>query len=214
MSSQHSVRYAFIALAAGLASAGGVATITEARPQDASAAAVKTGPRGPRGPIGPRGPVGPRGATGAMGPRGATGATGATGAAGDRGPSDGFYKSQTSTEYVWAINHIGASVARLDLPPGKFLITAHATVANGSGKGDNVRCFIEVNGAWNSPVASVAVGNGPGNAWAADLSLNYYAQVNVKAPASLRCYHDNADESPWLEGITISAVQVGDLHLG
>jgi Collagen triple helix repeat (20 copies) len=243
MSTQHSIRYASIASAAGLVAALGIAAVSDAQSGStdtrASASNVKQGPPGPRGRRGPRGPrgfVGPQGAPGTSGsvgplggtgprgdkgdkgdpgPRGEKGAAGERGADGTRGPSDGYFTLRTSTAVLDQPPGMSKVVARLtDLPAGKYLITAHATAANGNGSGDAVRCFIAAgNNPEIGPVSSVAVGNSPGHAWVADLNTSVYTQKAAKFTALLLCYHDEDDQGPKLEAVSMSATQVESLTL-
>ncbi|MFL5846254.1 MAG: hypothetical protein ACJ762_16320 [Solirubrobacteraceae bacterium] len=86
---------------------------------------------------GATGPAGPTGAKGDTGAAGAAGAAGAKGDTGDRGPSDGYFSIVNSS--VNAPDAMG-TVDTLDLPTGKFLITA---TVEGLGIGDanrNLSC--------------------------------------------------------------------------
>ena len=111
----------------GAGSATGASLITGKQIQNGSVSGidVKNGSIGrkdlaPGIRVGPGGPAGPAGAKGETGAAGATGAPGATGPQGERGPSDVF---STSTGAVNAPNAMD-TVDTLDLPAGKFLITA------------------------------------------------------------------------------------------
>lgn len=97
----------------------------------AKEAPVDLGALGAVGPAGPSGPKGDKGDKGDGGAAGAPGQDGADGVAGLPGPSDGFATSVASTGTI-PLGTAAASVAHLDLPAGKYLITAKAGVNGGA----------------------------------------------------------------------------------
>ena len=126
-----------------------------------------TGATGPEGPVGPAGPAGVKGDTGATGPAGATGATGPAGPAGPQGPqgdvgpagpagpagagASGYSVRVPGPVNVWWYCQGGApcdeysSVGWLDLPAGKYMVTAKAWFRNTRGVFDgdaDAKCWL------------------------------------------------------------------------
>ncbi|MGO9763653.1 MAG: hypothetical protein ACLP1Q_20565 [Solirubrobacteraceae bacterium] len=76
------------------------------------------------------GPPGPRGGRGATGPRGAAGplgAAGASGSAGAQGPSNAYSASETA---AFALAGGERDVLSLNLPAGRYVVSASVNVAN------------------------------------------------------------------------------------
>lgn len=80
---------------------------------------------------GHRGRRGPRGLVGAVGPTGAAGAAGAKGDNGDRGPANVFAVYHDAAVAVSA----NATIAHIDLPAGKYAISAKAWLETESNEG-------------------------------------------------------------------------------
>jgi Collagen triple helix repeat (20 copies) len=195
----------------------------------------RRGKPGPPGPRGPQGPTGPKGDPGARGPQGARGVQGARGAqgvrglqgapgvdgvagragtpgkngdvgpagpVGPRGPSDVYYLAKTN--HMNLPNH-NVEVARLELPPGQYLVTGHLAAVN-PGHSDIVRCWIGGGGA-----AATAVGVGT-EAFVANLTVSHI----VGGTVGLWCSHDTqGDPSPqpsYVESVRMWAVQTDQLH--
>jgi hypothetical protein len=184
----------------------------------------KPGPRGPQGPVGPQGPqgpAGPKGDTGAPGAAGDQGPAGPKGPAGDRGltgppgskgdqgpqgpmgPSDAYYGAKVN-----AVNLPGGEleVARLNLPPGNYIANATMAAVDLHNENDVVRCWI-VGGTANAS----AIGAGSGRAWVANVALNAPLWLPSGGAASVHCRHDNAAATPYVEGVRVWAVRVGNL---
>ena len=84
--------------------------------------------RGPQGMPGPQGLAGPQGPTGTQGPKGDPGSQGVQGPQGTPGPSDAFQKRAPDLGLagLW----YPSVVASLDLPAGKYVLSAKAWVHN------------------------------------------------------------------------------------
>jgi hypothetical protein len=91
------------------------------------------GPAGPPGPIGPQGPQGVKGDTGSQGPQGAEGDTGPQG---PRGPSNAY----VTGPHDRTIDSAQESVARLELPAGKYLVSVSMNVDKPSAPSTLVNC--------------------------------------------------------------------------
>jgi hypothetical protein len=99
-----------------------------------------TGPAGPGGPAGPAGPAGPQGETGPAGPAGPAGAGAAGYSARVAGPVNVWWYCSGG-----APCNVYSSVAQLDLPAGKFLVSAKAWFRNTRGVFDgdaDAKCYL------------------------------------------------------------------------
>jgi hypothetical protein len=133
-------------------------------------AAIEWNKQGPMGPMGPMGPAGVKGDTGATGPAGADGAAGPAGPAGAPGPqgpqgevgpagpagpagagASGYSVRVPGPVNVWWYCQGGtpcddySSVGWLDLPAGKYLVTAKAWFRNTRGVFDgdaDAKCWL------------------------------------------------------------------------
>jgi hypothetical protein len=138
-----------------------VGSPSECLPNETAFEWNKQGPMGPAGPVGPMGPAGPKGDTGATGPAGPAGPAGPQGAEGETGPAGpagpagagaaGYSVRVPGPVNVWWYCQGGtpcddySSVAWLDLPAGKFVVTAKAWFRNTRGVFDgdaDAKCFL------------------------------------------------------------------------
>jgi hypothetical protein len=125
---------------------------------------------------GARGPAGPAGATGPAGAPGATGATGATGPAAMVDPisADVTVFNLPFDEFVVPLS--------LELPSGRYLLSAKTNVVNHESSGDNmIDCTI-----WTDEVDGVdrAVSDVPYNS---HFNLSMVAVADVEELVELRC---------------------------
>lgn len=110
----------------------------------------RTGPAGPRGATGPVGPRGPEGTQGDQGLPGETGATGSQGPQGDKGDKG---DPGPAVAPAFHIARIGANigdvhretkmVASLDLPPGRWALTAPIQFYNNDGDSQSLSCTFD-----------------------------------------------------------------------
>jgi hypothetical protein len=189
--------------------------------------AEKRGRRGPRGPQGPVGPAGNPGAPGKRGPRGQTGPAGAAGAPGargpqgpkgdpgpggpagpkgDPGPSDGYYLAKVNVVNLPAGE---VEVARLNLPPGSYIASATMAAVDVHAEADVVRCWIV-----GGPANATAIGRNPEDAWVANVAVNAPLFLPGGGAASVHCVHDNHSATPYVEGVRVWAIKVGNLNYG
>jgi Collagen triple helix repeat (20 copies) len=119
-------------LASSVVVGAGLAASDSESGQTVEVKAAKKNPRGARGARGPVGPAGAPGATGATGATGAAGAAGAQGAVGPTGPSAVYLRSKDSVAAPNPIdlNSATTTVLALDVPAGKYLVTAKLVAAN------------------------------------------------------------------------------------
>jgi hypothetical protein len=222
-----------IPLVAALLAALGIASVSFAESQRAAGGgavatiskAHKRGPRGPRGPQGPVGPAGPKGdpgprglrgpagvtgpagpvgPTGPAGPAGPTGGPGPQGPKGDPGPSDAYYFAKLNKVDLPAGE---VEVARLNLPPGAYVANATMAAVDIHAEADVVRCWI-VGGTANAS----AIGHNQEDAWVANVALNAPLWLPGGGAASVHCVHDNRVATPYVEGVRVWAVRVGNLN--
>jgi hypothetical protein len=95
------------------------------------------------------------------------------------------------------------------LAPGSYLITGHAAAVN-FGANDYVRCSIFANGTAYGG-STVFVGGNAGATTVADLTTIAPPSSSTTFDASLQCSHDNSPDGPYVESITLSAIQVNHL---
>jgi hypothetical protein len=101
-----------------------------------AAAQGEPGPQGPQGEQGDTGPQGPQGVKGDTGSQGPQGAEGDTGPQGPRGPSNAY----VTGPHDRTIDSAQESVARLELPAGKYLVSVSMNVDKPSAPSTLVNC--------------------------------------------------------------------------
>jgi hypothetical protein len=99
--------------------------------------------QGASGPVGPPGPQGEQGVPGPIGPQGLTGLEGPQGEPGVAGTSDVYVKAANS---VTIPINARQDIVALDLPKGKYLLTAKGTVYKEQVPSE-VRCDLVLGGA-------------------------------------------------------------------
>jgi hypothetical protein len=127
-------------------------TAVEWNKQGPAGPAGPAGIAGPKGDIGVTGPAGPAGPAGVAGPAGPQGAVGPAGPAGPPGAGAAGYSVKVPGPVdVWWYCRGGApcnefsSVAWLDLPAGKYMVTAKAWFRNTRGVFDgdaDAKCYL------------------------------------------------------------------------
>lgn len=117
----------------------------ESGPQGEKGDAGPAGPAGAEGPVGPVGSAGPAGPEGPQGLQGPQGPKGDSGAAGPRGPSDTYVFRSSGT--IPVLTNARTKIAELDLPAGKYLLTANASFQSSDSEARpiNVVCDLPTN---------------------------------------------------------------------
>jgi hypothetical protein len=154
---------------------------------------------------GPQGPQGPAGATGQQGPQGPPGAT------------DVFW-TDTKLTTVIPDNPLPGNtptVAKLTLPPGKYLVTSNATATIETETVFNCTIQEGPNGAQGSGPQTVDLGSHSGvvvNTWAqAPVDLPTGGVVHVVCVSNPYDYSQAKPDSNGLMSVWMSAVKVGTL---
>jgi hypothetical protein len=103
------------------------------------------GPQGPAGAAGEKGAAGPAGPAGPQGAQGLQGPQGAQGPQGLRGPSDVYVFRSSGT--IPLLTKTRAAIAQLDLPAGKYLLSANASFQSSDSESQpiNVVCDLPTN---------------------------------------------------------------------
>jgi hypothetical protein len=166
-----------------------------------------TGPAGPAGPAGPKGATGPAGPAGPAGPKGDKGDTGAKGATGERGPSDAY--EAVAETYPSLPADTWTTVETLNLDPGKYVVTASASVHNSSSNGNTVSadCYLTrgddmLVGGMNRGLRANA---------AQSTSMTAALDLPNGATVGLRCIHLGNGDQVWLSSVRINAIRVATI---
>jgi hypothetical protein len=158
------------------------------------------GRRGPRGPRGRRGPQGPKGVQGIQGPKGDQGIQGDTG---PTGPSD-VYRDQT--EYSTYKDADGVTpVASVTVPPGDYVISAHAIVIANVNDAD-IRCEVDPAGDYNFSELSQV----PQDTWNTLSAVSTYS-YDAQTTLDLICDGFGTGNAT-VTNPTLVATKVGALH--
>ena len=191
-------------------------------PQGAMGPMGAAGPQGEKGDVGPAGaeglagPMGPAGAAGPAGPAGPQGPRGEQGAAGPRGPSDVYVFRSSGT--IPLLTKTRAAIAQLDLPAGKYLLSANASFQSSDSESQpiNVVCDLPTNApGGNQGIA--ATSNSPEIYTVSSLvllgtvssSLPIHAEVVCTASAGLGG-PDPKEFRPF--AVTLTALKVEAVH--
>jgi hypothetical protein len=172
-----------------------------------------TGPAGPPGSQGDKGDPGPtglKGDTGPAGPKGEKGDTGATGPAGPTGPSDAYSIQGGSGMVVSADYAAPTAIATLNLPAGRYAITATALV-NNAGTADiwgYLGLSVGTTTRWMTP----SMGANSGYMDHIPASFVTTASLPSGGQAKIVAYKMNSTDSWSVDQPSIVAIKVGSLH--
>jgi hypothetical protein len=161
--------------------------------------AEKSSARGPRGKRGKRGPRGPRGFRGFQG---------APGEKGEPGLPDAYTVRSSSITITGTTRETATPVATLAaLPPGQYLISAQVT-ATGNG---SARVVCEGKAGTGTGTGKSQIGDGPGEAKTAQLTVVFGTTVPIGGPAQLSCWLEERSAPDPTVTADMSAVKVGGL---
>ena len=197
--------------------AGPVGPAGPAGPAGTKGDSGPTGERGPAGTTGPAGPTGDSGPTGENGSPGATGPVGATGQTGPRGPSNGYYFESNNDQRF----SDGATIGKLDLPAGKYLVTSKVWLDNQEAQGRAFRCQL-FNGAAEVDRGKSGLAASAGEAPDEQvMTLIGGAEVTSTGQLTLTCRRYNgegftvppppAGSEPMARWTHLTAIKVGEL---
>ena len=143
---------------------------------------------GVEGVAGPKGDRGPKGDPGETGPKGEPG---------DPALPSGYFASQAAIAYVGDVTSgPGSEVAHLDLPAGRYLVTAKVDAVN-FGLPTFVRCFLDVGDA-RVQMATTFIGAVAGDGVGAVETLSLLAPIDAGdgAVVRVRCRPDASTGNP------------------
>ena len=215
-------RVATIAVAGAAALAIGMTSLGTAASDNGQSSATKAdtakkkkvlrGLRGLRGPIGPRGAIGPAGPAGAAGAAGAVGAVGPVGPAGPAGPSDAFSVFKDAQQILPFTAAGKASIGKLTLQPGKYVVFAKAIVENTAGSGNtDVECdLVAPSGDFDRGMVALEDQNTAGSAKRGMMTLNVLSTVAAAGDADLRCVNNGGGQSR-ASFVKITAIRVANI---
>ena len=160
------------------------------------------------GPKGATGPQGPKGDTGAAGAAGAAGADGAQGA---RGPSNAYGGSIAGPVAITLATTPGQQVGHINVPAGKYVITAKAYLENQStAASTSASCSLVADGHVDNSLVKLESANGSTLAFRQAVSMSMVHEFASAGQIDVRCgtgggITTNAEE------ISVWAVQVDTL---
>jgi hypothetical protein len=162
-------------------------------------------------PKGPRGDTGPQGVPGSQGAEGPKGAPGLTGPAGPRGPSGAYIVTRGLPEILLADNAHTSVLTIPNLPAGKYVLSARASVVDYAGASETVWCGARIAGQVLQPHFPIRSGNGPGASTVADVSVIVSTAQNSAFDAELVCSHEVAAMDPSVQYAVLTAIEVDTL---
>ena len=166
------------------------------------------GPQGPKGDTGPQGPQGPAGPAGPTGPTGPQGQQGEKGDQGDPGPAG---PATLPTVYVtWAgqtavpNSQVPVDVATLDLPAGKYLLSATGVINKSVGAGSlNVTCSL-----WKTVTKLYDDGLLDNNGDAFEEQLAMSEVVTSATPFNVHLACKGGDDEQFIGSVHLTATEV------
>jgi hypothetical protein len=176
----------------------------------------QTGQQGPIGPQGPQGPQGAAGATGATGPVGPAGPAGAPGVPGMTGPAGptGPAGASGGHVYVTGLNGIvGGSAGwegdplSLNLPAGKFVVSATLSPENDDTSDQNLVCKLSTGDSTEAFLGSKSIFGSDNAASRLSVSLLDVADFNSPGKVTVHCsgFHQFINDGR-LAAVSVTAI--------
>jgi hypothetical protein len=151
---------------------------------------AKRGPRGLQGVPGLQGLVGPPGPQGPQGEPGQQGQPGQQGPQGEQGPIGPSNVTEVYRDDLLVLDSSFVGLNRLELPPGKYLLQAHADVilTQGHTNAGQVECQLVVDGTkvLDNAFANIS-SDQPGATKRAELVVNHTLSTDATAVVKMDC---------------------------
>lgn len=158
----------------------------------------------------PAGARGADGAQGSQGPRGQQGLQGVAGPGGARGPSDAFSAFRDTQASVPTGGTQQPVLTLTDLPAGRYVIVAKATVNNGTNTERYVSCRLTA--GTDTDDSDIGVGTNAGFLDLNSVSLTVVHEFGAPGSAVLSCNNNGATANDTLVGDRkITAIRVESL---
>jgi hypothetical protein len=164
-----------------------------------------------QGPPGPAGPAGPQGPTGSAGPQGPAGSQGLAGPQGPIGPSNGYFHSSGLFQ-VSQLGENSTEMGRLQLPAGKYLAFANATVENQMTQGVAVGCILDSDRAGSNEERGF-INMAPPVTFRDRNNVSIAGAYEAALPfaVTLGCFANATNPNVIAFHIQLTAIKVGDL---